>query len=591
MSHSPGPESHDQTSEYELLPRAATPPPPDPTPRPSRLQRLAAELLDSWFYESFAFIFSVGCFVAIICTLNAFNKRPQPTFAYGLTLNAIVSTLATASKSSLIYVIGECIGQLKWIWFYKNTKPLHDIELYDTASRGPLGSVYMILQDKGRSLASLPSRSRLHVGEPADCGMVGAVVTILALAFDPFVQQVLTYPTRDTVAARNSSLAIAKQASVYRPKEYMNYVVSTGVWAQSLDHLQPDLTCPTGNCEWPEFQSVGICNRCEDITSQVKFECDNVRFNWTLGQREWEHTNCTIIPPQGPRCLIDVSLISDLETDIIDDEEVTMPTITVIFSEHTVWPLYTFGGFLREDNATYMGIANPKAVVTHFEMGMDNSTEPDMSIFLDWQRLLSIKKATQCAIGFCERTYRISVLNGTATFNVSSPDYGQLFPYHPSELQCWKPTNNVPPESINVTRTGGEELVDESQSAFCSRTSYNLVGDSLSGTLTRQYTAYNLSRWEPTEIGWPPDGATKIITDGLELVMANLAASFTKAGLQQSNNTLGMALASGILAYPRDCVSSFHDGPQHEAKAASLEVVDPCGSVPWALWGENGSWL
>jgi hypothetical protein len=90
-------------------------------------------------------VFSLLCFAAIICILGVFEGKARPHFAYGLTLNAIASVLATASKSSLIYVIGECIGQLKWIWFYKKRRRLDQIQLFDSVSRGPLGSLFMLM--------------------------------------------------------------------------------------------------------------------------------------------------------------------------------------------------------------------------------------------------------------------------------------------------------------------------------------------------------------------------------------------------------------------------------------------------------------
>lgn len=123
-------------------------------------------------------IFSVACLVVIIGILIAFDQKSRPNFACGVTLNAMISILATASKSSLIYIIGECMGQLKWNWFYKGArKPLDGMQLFDSAGRGPLGSIFIILQHKGQSLVS-----------------IGVLLMILALVYDPFVQQVITYP-------------------------------------------------------------------------------------------------------------------------------------------------------------------------------------------------------------------------------------------------------------------------------------------------------------------------------------------------------------------------------------------------------------
>jgi len=74
-------------------------------------------LLDTWFPEILAVAFSTGCLIAIVAVLLAYNDKTVPQLPYGITLNAIVSILATASRSSLIYTVATSISQLKWCWF------------------------------------------------------------------------------------------------------------------------------------------------------------------------------------------------------------------------------------------------------------------------------------------------------------------------------------------------------------------------------------------------------------------------------------------------------------------------------------------
>ncbi|KAJ5153921.1 uncharacterized protein N7500_009360 [Penicillium coprophilum] len=66
-------------------------------------------VLDTWLYELCALVFSLACFIAIIAVLWAYDQKSTPTMWQGLTLNTIVSILATASKSSLIFVVGDAI--------------------------------------------------------------------------------------------------------------------------------------------------------------------------------------------------------------------------------------------------------------------------------------------------------------------------------------------------------------------------------------------------------------------------------------------------------------------------------------------------
>ena len=135
-------------------------------------------LLDTWVPETIAISISTCCLVAIVSILLVFNGRTLPHLPYGITLNAIISILATTSRSMLVYVVAASISQLKWCWL-KKARKVQDIQIFDDASRGPWGSLTLLFSLKARPLASL-----------------GAVITILALGLDPFVQQILTYRER-----------------------------------------------------------------------------------------------------------------------------------------------------------------------------------------------------------------------------------------------------------------------------------------------------------------------------------------------------------------------------------------------------------
>lgn len=107
-----------------------------------------------------------------------------------------MSILATASKASLLLTIGTSIGQLKWIWFQQGPKrPLYNLQSFDDASRGPLGSLKILFQR--------PQQDRLLLS-------FAAVVTLLALAFDPFMQQIVSYPVREIPSL--TAKATTKQA-------------------------------------------------------------------------------------------------------------------------------------------------------------------------------------------------------------------------------------------------------------------------------------------------------------------------------------------------------------------------------------------
>lgn len=48
--------------------------------------------------------------------LASVRQQDKAEYEIWTVVKAIIATLATASKSSLVFVVGEAIGQLKWIW-------------------------------------------------------------------------------------------------------------------------------------------------------------------------------------------------------------------------------------------------------------------------------------------------------------------------------------------------------------------------------------------------------------------------------------------------------------------------------------------
>lgn len=171
-------------------------------------------LLDTWLWEVLAISFSILCFLVVICLLRVYDQKASPSFPHDLTLNSITSVLSAASKSSMIYAVTASIGQLKWNWYYTKKEQLQHIQLFDDASRGPWGSMMMLFSHKGCSLASL-----------------GALITLLALAFDPFMQQILRYPIRQTPSS--SKVATVKQANTFLITDvetpYLK-AINTGIW-------------------------------------------------------------------------------------------------------------------------------------------------------------------------------------------------------------------------------------------------------------------------------------------------------------------------------------------------------------------------
>lgn len=96
-----------------------------------------------WNLELLALFGCLVSFAGLVILLAIFNGRS--VFAWhAITLNAIVSILSVALKVTLVFSVSECIGQWKWLLFTAGQRNLMEFERIDLASRGPLGSTYLI---------------------------------------------------------------------------------------------------------------------------------------------------------------------------------------------------------------------------------------------------------------------------------------------------------------------------------------------------------------------------------------------------------------------------------------------------------------
>jgi hypothetical protein len=114
-----------------------------------------------------------------------------------LTLNAFISILSKMAGAALLLPVSEALGQLKWSWFLEHSKQTWDFEIFDNASRGPWGSMLLLIRTKAKALAALR-----------------AMIMLASLALDPFFQQVVDFP--DRWALQNTSSAIPR-AVQYKP--------------------------------------------------------------------------------------------------------------------------------------------------------------------------------------------------------------------------------------------------------------------------------------------------------------------------------------------------------------------------------------
>lgn len=105
-------------------------------------------------------------------------------------------------------------------------------------------------------------------------------MTILALAVDPFAQQILSFPSRK-VQAFNETAFIQSAVNytadtIYQSDEANQLNELTGkaiTSALSIPHTGLQAQCARDECSYPKFVSLGVCGKCEDVTERTSQKC------------------------------------------------------------------------------------------------------------------------------------------------------------------------------------------------------------------------------------------------------------------------------------------------------------------------------
>ncbi|KAK4202381.1 hypothetical protein QBC40DRAFT_276655 [Triangularia verruculosa] len=235
----------------------------------------------AWWLEVCSAAATVGCSVAIIAILSAFNRRPitdwtdKGKLAEIISLPTTLSILATAANATTTLILGSAISQYKWVYFKTKTRSLADLDLIDGSSRGTLWKCAELLLKRTRTLASL-----------------GAIAMILSLAVGPFYQQTVQLvewdiPTddgkasfglaRQYIATGRSNNAFGgidgRVLPAFAVEPGTADVAMQGAIYRGLFNLDlPARFNCTANCTWPDpgadkpYVSLGFRSDCANVT-------------------------------------------------------------------------------------------------------------------------------------------------------------------------------------------------------------------------------------------------------------------------------------------------------------------------------------
>ncbi|KAH7113750.1 hypothetical protein B0J11DRAFT_471908 [Dendryphion nanum] len=232
-----------------------------------------------WLLEIISWVVSAASMTAILIILLHVEGKRVPQWPLSQTLNI----LSRVVSGALILPVSEAIGQLKWNWFQEESKKMWDFEIFDNASRGPWGSFLLLIRTKGRTLASL-----------------GAAVTLLALALDPFFQQVTVFPDRWVKVGMGAIPIVTEFQPNYislfkggKPQSFVDSgfrsAVSKFFWENGSQPVpfgsgvraNIPVSCPTGNCTWDLYETLGYCSKCVEVKSLLsQFTCQDSALDW-----------------------------------------------------------------------------------------------------------------------------------------------------------------------------------------------------------------------------------------------------------------------------------------------------------------------
>jgi hypothetical protein len=512
-------------------------------------------ILDTWLCEWAAMCFSIGCLVAIVVVVSVFDGEKLPLAQlHGLTLNAIISVLSNAARAGLIFVVSASMGQLKWCWLRKSSRQIQDIQAMDDASRGPLGAFGVLMFWTGGSLAAL-----------------GSIITLLMIAFGPFLQLLVAYPSRDAIQPGAFALAPRNIAythhlppkvegawyvdpSPWEDNTELFGVLEAGVWADPKPFDQ-EPTCSTGRCSWPRFQSVGWCSKCEDRTDSATIN------NCMLGDVLKEDMNVS------DRCILDLghganfSLFRDIEVTEFNAND-TRHKVT--YTSEVIWPL-SYGNYgynvpgvvtntlgLPIEPETVLGVLNPLITIGHATVERDVNVQLDQT-----SNALQIVEANQCILHPCEKQVSVTKANGTTTWNVDLTNFGNLvvrdvpFDYpHPGgrTTLCWQAEDG---DMDLVVFSEENYAADSSKRAFCPLEDYAYeIQKSLRGQYDQQFTVEidNNDDYWPVGLETPDQNSDQYkygrfstigpkSTRNFSERVENIAVALTNWGLQTTNDT------------------------------------------------------
>lgn len=570
--------------------------------------RWAILATDTWTLELIAGFVSFGAFASIIGVLWSYDNRPVPVLMQGITvsldvstpwqrlrvdtmsqLNAVIAFLATISRTAIMLCIATVLSQGKWLWFKKDHS-LMDLQNIENASRGPLGSAILLSKFKCRSV-KVHTAPAMNANLRSPMLYLAAMMTVVTLGFDPFVQQLLTIQTRvipqtgmgitinsadyfrgfaEAMEYKETDLLISaamlSNLGPYAPPlagpASRNRAKRSGGITQSLSPLMP--TCPGGNCIWDPYYAIDVCTRCRDTTEEMQFvvaPSSNFSTPDDAWSYIWHHAfqdndaqaemTWDLIPKSGNSWQVQSNFSGAAPGyypgDVSETTEYGFTSSSRIVNK-LIWPLnfqVTEQIIIEPDDSvayifesiqgTFAGIDNPVAAIGFAEFGHS----------LEGPGAPVLQKSLECALTYCVKEFNRSVVQGSLVSNVLSEHYGKVFDGASDQSPTWAAVVNGTNFSSYDTQIGGEYY----GAAIATLLSHLLGNETYIYAGVSEGTAANVS----FQVNWTndtgfihslyPDAWPSIDLGNITTVLENMEATMSDIMQQYANSSVTGMLA------------------------------------------------
>ncbi|KAI1388617.1 uncharacterized protein F4822DRAFT_251625 [Hypoxylon trugodes] len=259
-----------------------------------------------WWWEISSSIVSIIAMCLVIAILCVIYDKPASTWTWPITPNSLVAMCTTVGKSAMLVSVASCISQLKWRHFTLGPRPLDHIQAFDDASRGPWGSLSLLVRGRVRVI---PVWSL-------------ALITLVALGIEPTTQQIIGWQLRETrvtnaTAQIGRALVYKSNAYPYPPPSFYWPTAGLLPFQSSIINAMingpsiPRFICPSPavRCAWPDFTTLGVCGTFENVTTSEPPVCtyfnstSNMTCMYSVPTDEAVDTGTTVInihpPPLG----------------------------------------------------------------------------------------------------------------------------------------------------------------------------------------------------------------------------------------------------------------------------------------------------